>query len=67
MTVHQYPHGRVELHYYDCVTEDPGAEPEAGSGFRWVAAADLPALRFPEANEPVLADLARQWTRAGSP
>ena len=59
VVTHRYPHGLVELHYYDCLPEDPGAEPAPGSGFRWVAAADLPSLRFPEANEPILKELAR--------
>lgn len=59
--VHEYPHGVVELSYYDCRTTDPTAEPAEGSGFRWVAAADLPGYTFPGANEPVVAELAREW------
>ncbi len=57
---HRYPHGRVELSYYDCWTVDPTAEPEIGSGFLWVAAVDLLGYTFPGANEPVLASLAAE-------
>jgi 8-oxo-dGTP diphosphatase len=56
--IHQYAHGLVELHYIDCACDDPSAEPAADSGFRWVAAEDLPSYRFPEANEAVVAELA---------
>jgi 8-oxo-dGTP diphosphatase len=59
-TLHRYPHGLVELHFHDCATLDPNAEPPQGTGFRWIAAADLRALRFPEANEAVVNELIRQ-------
>jgi len=58
---HRYPHGHIELSYYDGSTREPAAEPAAGTGFRWVAAAELPGLRFPEANGPVLAALAEEF------
>src|SRR5947207_11901133 len=57
-TTHRYPHGLVELFFYDCTTEDPSAQPAAESGFRWVPAARLGALPFPEAKEAVLEELA---------
>ena len=56
---HRYPHAWVELSYFDCSTVDPLAEPAPGTGFRWVPVADLRAFRFPEANGPILDDLAR--------
>jgi mutator protein MutT len=56
--VHRYPHGLVELSYYDCRTVDEEAEPAEGSGFRWVAAAELPGYTFPGANERIVAELA---------
>ncbi len=59
-TVHDYPHGRVELHYYDARPTNPTAEPDPATGFRWVAAADLPALVFPPANAPLVAELAAE-------
>ena len=65
VTTHRYPHGRVELHYFDCVPADPRDEPDRGSGFRWVAAGELPGLEFPEANGPVLEALAREARAEG--
>jgi 8-oxo-dGTP diphosphatase len=56
---HRYPHGWVELWYFDCTTADAGAEPDPATGFRWVDARALPALTFPDANGPVLEELAR--------
>jgi mutator protein MutT len=58
--VHRYPHGTVDLHYFDCVMEDAESEPSFSSGFRWIAAAELPNLEFPEANEPILRALAEE-------
>ena len=58
--VHEYPHGLVELNYFDCALEDPHSEPAPDSGFLWVPAGDLPAYVFPQANEPVVDQLARE-------
>jgi mutator protein MutT len=52
--VHRYPHDWVHLAYFDCVTRLPDADPNPATGFRWIPAADLAGLRFPEANEPIL-------------
>lgn len=54
---HRYPHGWLELSYYDCRFVDPLAEPDPGLGFVWVAAGDLPRYTFPGANEPIIAEL----------
>ncbi len=54
---HRYPHGFVALHFFDCRTADPTAEPDPGTGFRWVAAADLPGYQFPGANDAIVAEL----------
>jgi 8-oxo-dGTP diphosphatase len=59
ITTYRYPHGPVELHFYDCTTDSAGAEPHAGSGFVWVTARQLSSLRFPEANEAILEELAQ--------
>jgi 8-oxo-dGTP pyrophosphatase MutT (NUDIX family) len=56
---HHYPHGHVRLHFFDCAPADPEAEPAADSGCRWVQLTELRDLRFPEANEPILEELAR--------
>lgn len=63
---HRYPHGRVELHYFDCATADPAAEPDPGSGFLWVHARDLPSYRFPEANEAIVAALVAEAGESGA-
>jgi 8-oxo-dGTP diphosphatase len=60
ITIHRYPHGLVELHFYDCTTERPAAEPHASSGFAWVPAGALASLCFPEANEAVLKELVQE-------
>jgi 8-oxo-dGTP diphosphatase len=59
-TRYRYPHGLVDLHFYNCTPEDRSAEPAVETGFRWVEAAELPNLRFPEANQEVVAELVRQ-------
>jgi 8-oxo-dGTP diphosphatase len=59
-TIYRYPHGLVELFFYDCSTLQPMSEPAAGSGFLWVAAGKLAALSFPEANEAIIEQLARE-------
>ncbi len=61
VVTYRYPHGLVELFFHDCTTEYPDAEPDPESGFRWVPVAELAALRFPEANEVILEELAAEW------
>jgi 8-oxo-dGTP diphosphatase len=57
ITTYRYPHGLVELHFYDCTAAEPAAEPHADSGFVWVQAGELASLRFPEANEQIVDEL----------
>jgi 8-oxo-dGTP diphosphatase len=57
---HRYPHGLVQLHFFDCTITDDAAEPASELGCRWVTAVELPALRFPEANEAVIAELVQE-------
>jgi mutator protein MutT len=57
VVTHRYPHGLVQLHFFECVTKRPSDEPGAGSGFQWVKASELRSLRFPEANEALLKEL----------
>ena len=54
---HAYPHGLVRLRYFDCEPED-AALPRPP--FRWVSRHALAELRFPEANEAVIAALLRE-------
>jgi len=65
VTTYRYPHGLVELFFHDCTTLHDLPEPIAGSGFRWVKAADLSTLRFPEANEAVIEELASNTQGTG--
>jgi hypothetical protein len=55
--VQRYPHGLIELHYYRCSTD---GEPSPDSGFLWIPAGLLLGYRFPEANDVVVAALARE-------
>jgi 8-oxo-dGTP diphosphatase len=57
---HRYPHGLVELHFFDCTPADVIAELANDLGCRWVHVTELPAYRFPEANEPLIDDLLRE-------
>jgi mutator protein MutT len=52
---HEYPHGRVELHFWRCRPEGEPADP--GGTFRWVDAAELAGLPLPPANAGVVARL----------
>ncbi len=61
VVIHRYPHGLVALSFHDCVTEDSTAQPDPATGFRWVPIDRLGSLRFPEANEAILADLVDEW------
>lgn len=51
---HRYPHGWIELSFFDCTFTDEESEPAADTGFVWVEAAALRQLQFPGANEAVI-------------
>ncbi len=57
---HDYPHGRVALHFFHCAPVDSTSPREP---FRWVAAADLAQLEFPAANRALLSELRRQGSK----
>ncbi len=57
---HRYPHGWVEMHFYRCTIHERQADPDPGTGFQWVPIEELTSLSFPEANGPILEDLARE-------
>lgn len=52
---HDYAHDRVHLQFFDCRCVDAAQPPRAP--FRWVARRELAALRFPDANLPLVARL----------
>ena len=60
VVLHRYPHGLVELSFFDCALVDPAAQPGDETGFAWVEAERLLNLRFPEANEQVVLELGRE-------
>jgi 8-oxo-dGTP diphosphatase len=55
---HRYPHGLVELHFHDCVLENPDQDPDPLTGFIWKHPRELPSLQFPEANELIVRAIA---------
>jgi 8-oxo-dGTP diphosphatase len=60
--LYEYAYGAVDLHFYLCRPTDP-LEPHTDlRGFRWENVAALRALKFPDANVPVL-DLLEQRAR----
>jgi 8-oxo-dGTP diphosphatase len=65
LITYRYPHAWVEMSYFDCQTVDPQAEPDPETGFRWVAARDLPSFTFPEANGPIVEELAQEFSGNG--
>ncbi|MEI8382729.1 MAG: NUDIX domain-containing protein [Planctomycetota bacterium] len=62
-----YPHASVDLHFFLCHPADPFQIETEQNGFRWVPVTELPSLKFPEANEPVVHLLKqmpfRHWSR----
>jgi 8-oxo-dGTP diphosphatase len=53
---HSYPERVVELHFFECrISGDP--QPLLGQEMRWVPRADLRALRFPPADDELIARL----------
>lgn len=54
---HDYPHGRVHLHFFDCRLADTSTPPTPQNGFRWVAVRDLQRQHFPEPNWLVVRQL----------
>ena len=54
-TTHEYDHGTVELHFWRCrLAPDLSERATAAAPFRWVPAATLGELDFPDANAEVL-------------
>jgi 8-oxo-dGTP diphosphatase len=58
---HKYPHGTVELYFFDCETRESRAEPRTELGMRWVQANEFANYRFPEANDSVQEELTREY------
>ena len=53
---HDYPDRRVELHFLNCrILDNP--QPLLGQEMRWVPRAELTSLRFPPADDALIARL----------
>lgn len=50
-----YPHATVDLHFFLCHPREDSAVRQDHNGFRWIPAHELPQLKLPEANAPVVA------------
>jgi mutator protein MutT len=55
VVTHDYPHGRVELHFFGCAPCDAGAAPRPP--YCWLAVERLSADDFPPANAAIIARL----------
>jgi len=49
-----YPHGTFDLHFWLCRPTPRAEIAENHKGYRWVPAAELSSLKFPEANKPLV-------------
>ena len=58
-TTFEYPHGTVDLNFWQCRLTDPRDITDDHQGFRWIAAGALGDMNFPEANAPLLELLCR--------
>jgi len=58
---HDYPHGRVELHFFACAPLDDRAVPRPP--FRWTPIASLDRFPFPPANAGLLQSLKAEAER----
>ena len=56
---HDYPHGRLTLHFFRCAAE-PIGDAIPNQPFRWVGREELARLGFPEANRALLEALQRR-------
>lgn len=54
---HDYPHGRLTLHFFRCTVAGSTSNTPPTPPFRWVARDELATLRFPEANRSLLEKL----------
>ena len=53
----KYAHGEVDLHFWLCRPVDETAIAEDHHGYRWNSITEIATKQFPEANEPVIAEL----------
>lgn len=51
---HDYPHGKLDLHFFHGTLADPNGRSVPSAPFRWVTLAELIQLDFPPANREIL-------------
>ncbi len=51
-TKHQYEHGLLKIHFFDCKPSNPQQSPL--EPFRWITKQELAELQFPAANAPLI-------------
>ena len=54
---YEYPHGKVDLHFYLCHPAAAESVRERHHNFRWVERAELKTMEFPAANADVVKQL----------
>jgi 8-oxo-dGTP diphosphatase len=57
---HDYPHGRLTLHFFRCILAEPIVDATPIEPFCWVGHEELARLEFPEANRALLEALRRR-------
>ena len=62
-----YPHDTLDLQFWLCRPVPRATVADQHKGFRWVLAAELPSLKFPEANLPLIEVLSRKRSVDFSP
>lgn len=55
----EYPYDTLDLEFWLCRPVPRATVAEDHRGYRWVPAAELPALKFPEANLPLIQVLSK--------
>jgi len=50
-----YPHGEVQLDFWDCIPREKSEELPVNTPFYWALASELCELEFPEGNREILA------------
>jgi mutator protein MutT len=60
--VYAYPHGVVDISFFQCRLKAGTPRPVRCAEVRWVGGAELAAYRFPPANESVISRLAGNLT-----
>ena len=61
----QYVYGKVDLHFWLCQPTHLDFVADKYRGFHWVPVLELPSMKFPRANQPVIDMLVNRATQSG--